>query len=177
MKRILILSVVLALVLSLVLPSVAMAKPPGKEFYAQGEMYQITIGDVKQLGNGLWLVKNREIFGKFVNGDLEGLPFTITYDGIFELETQAGDFHGKLNAGRNKYQIKGTVEPYQFLEWYDKANFIPILSLDISGRWIGNEAKGTFNAFVKFIPTPEGHVGYIFEDSCFTMTGMYNKKK
>jgi hypothetical protein len=166
MKRILFISLILALMLSLVLPSVAMAAKPAV-FSAQGTMTGIDDGTTKQLGHsGLWLVKDRHIDGVLA-GDLTG-NFKITYGGVFALPSQKGNLSGRMVVGQKVFEINGSVDPLTMLP-----SGAPMLT--IHGHWTGLKgirATGTFNAYMVFIPDATGHVVKIL-DSAFVMTGKY----
>jgi hypothetical protein len=169
MKRILFISLVLALMLSLILPTVAMAAKPAA-FSAQGVMSSIDDGTVKQLGNsGLWLVKDRHITGT-LTGDLVG-DYTITYGGVFRLTTQEGQLAGRMEVGSTVIALTGSVEPLTF------TNFgAPILS--IHGNWTvlkGEKANGSYQAYMVFVPDAAGHVVQVL-DSAFIMTGKFAHK-
>jgi hypothetical protein len=170
MKRILFISLVLALMLSLVLPSVAMAAPKPAVFSAQGIMTGIDTGDVKPLGDtGRFLVKDRHIQGEFTGGDLGTASFVITYGGIFDLQTQAGFLTGKMEVDSKKIIISGATKPLTLVDM--GGYYLP--KLEICGLWSGAKginAAGTFTAYMIFVPTPDGHVAYIVNSS-FDMTG------
>jgi len=178
MKRILVISLLLALVLSMCLPTAAFAAkaPVSTSFSALGEMYTIDTGNVRKLGNtDKWLVLDRHIQGQFVSGDLGASPFTLTYGGIFDLATQAGNLLGTMQTASGTLLVTGSSAPLTFVP-YGPYN-LPMLS--ISGNWtglFGIRASGTFQAYMVFIPTANGHVGQIV-DSAFDMTGNYNGRR
>jgi hypothetical protein len=179
MKKILVLSVILALVLSLVLPTVAMASKPVANFSASGIMNSIDTGTVREIGDtGLWKVKNRHIKGSFPQDDDLGVAdFIITYDGVFNIADQSGEMKGKMETGRNTLKITGTVEPYTLVD-ASAYGYQYLPKLVINGEWSGQrgvKAKGTFEAWMIFVPDAEGHVLAIV-DSAFDMTGKYTKK-
>ncbi len=187
MKKILVLSLVLALALTLILPSAAMAAKtppvppaPPSSFAAQGVMLSIDTGNVKEIGkSGKWLVKDRHIQGRFVNGDLGASPFTITYSGVFDLATQAGNLAGKLEAGENTIGIAGKVEPLTMFDIGTSGSHMYLPKLTITGKWAGLKglnANGSFEAWMVFVPTADGHVDYIVASS-FAMTGKYSNNR
>ena len=185
MKKLLVISLVLALVLTMVLPSVAMAAGPStKLFNASGTMNSIDNGNVKQIGHSAkWIVKDRHITGDFSDSSSVSGPFTITYEGIFDINTQAGSFVGKMEAGSADFVVSGKTDPFTIVGQTpvpDGAGgyiMAPLCKLTLNGDWIGirgQKASGKFNAYMVFIPTTDGHVAAIV-DSVFNMTGKYNK--
>jgi hypothetical protein len=176
MKKILVISMVLALVLVLMLPSVAMAAAPKTSFNASGVMSGIDDGQVKELGNsGKWLVTDRHIQGQFLSGDLgTSSAFTLTYGGVFKLADQSGELLGTLKANNDTFLITGKVAPYVIT---DMGGY-QLPKLNISGHWNsvkGIKANGDFAAWMIFVPTADGHVAYIAASS-FIMNGKYTGK-
>ncbi len=179
MKKVLLVSLLLALVMSLLLPAAAMAASPASgTFGAQGYLTGIDTGNVKPLGNsGKWLVRDRTITGQFVGGDLGSTAFTLTYDGVFELTTQEGNLVGTLSTGNSALLVTGQVAPLSFVSAPVPGGYLPVLT--ITGHWVGIsgvKANGSFQAYMVFVPTADGHVDYII-DSGFMMTGKYNGKR
>ncbi len=189
MKKLWFMGLVLALAVTLKLPSAAMAASPDL-FSASGILTGIDEGTVIPLDNNQWQVTDRHIQGEIIksvqgksnkiNGD-----FTITYGGIFNIETQAGDFTGKMESSSAILDITGSTQPCSFagLTQVPDGNggliTVPLYQLSISGSWTGTrglKAQGVFEAYLVFIPTPEGHVAAI-TDSYFNMYGDYLKKK
>jgi hypothetical protein len=172
MKKILVISLLLALVLALVMPTAAMASSPPATFAAQGVLSSIDPGNVKQLGNsGNWLVRNRTITGQFENGDFGNQSLSLKYDGVFDLATQAGNLVGALRTGNSTVMVVGQVAPLTILP-----SGAPMLN--ITGRWTGIDnlkASGSFQAYMVFVPTADGHVDSMLA-SGFAMTGQYNGK-
>ncbi len=169
-KRSLFISLVLALVLTTLMPAAAMAAKPAS-FYASGDITSISPGTVLPAGeeSGRWRVVERELAGS-LSGDINE-SFTMTYKANVELATQAGNLHGTLEAGPYVAEVNGKIEP---LEWLGEP-FASPAQLTISGHWTfidGARGQGEFDALVIFIPTPEGHVGVILASS-FTMTGQW----
>ncbi len=197
-KKVLFISLALALLLTTFMPAAALAaKPPPKveDFNATGAITYITPGDVKPAGNsGRFVVVERELGGA-LSGAING-AYTLTYKANVELATQAGTLHGTLEAGSYVLQVNGTIEPlqpysgtlYPFIGWFEVPGFgvvpiyyvpgfglYPIFELEINGQWTivdGAQGNGDFKAYAAFIPTPEGHVAYIV-DSAFGMTGKW----
>ncbi len=160
MKKILVLSLVFALILTMVLPTVAMAARPAV-FNASGTFSAIDTGTVKQLGDSnYWLVKNRHITG-LLNETSQGITegFTITYGGVFNINTQAGALAGNLKTDTKTFVVSGQVAPLEMVD-VGGGQYLPRLS--ISGHWSGIKGvkdTGTFKAWVVFRPDPDGHVG------------------
>ncbi len=185
-KRVLFISLVLALLLATLSPVTAFAKEKQANFEADGEIVFISPGSSYQLGNsGMWRVIQREIYGN-VSGDVNG-GFVMVYDGIFALETQAGAFQGTMTVSDTDatydFKVNGRTAPYEFKgEWYiepgvhpDYPNGVPLLELSINGTWLlsrGSDGHGKFNAWFKFIPTADGHILGIV-DSTFSMDGKW----
>ncbi len=171
MKRILVISVVLALALSLLLPSVAMAKAP-QDFSTTGLIQGISLTEVGvnafPLGNsGKWKVVDRLIYIEFPDsGEFQGLAI-LTYSGVFDISTQAGNLTGNLVCGDKSVFVNARVSPLAFPE-----GFYP--TLEISGHWNGLEgikANGNFLAQVYFIPDDQGHI--VGVTGSFEMNGKY----
>ncbi len=178
-RRFAVFSLVLVAVLVMVLPGAVMAKQPSEPFSASGIITGIEDTKVGvnafELGvSGKWLVKDRSI-----NGTLEGAidsEFTLTYGGIFSIETQAGCLVGTMDAGDRTFFVVGTINPYELVPMggYD------LPKLTISGYWTEKlprqqgryqkRSTGTFDAWVIFIPDAQGHVVQIVQSS-FEMNG------
>ena len=170
MKTRLTFGVILAILLSSLLPGAAlMAKPATKPFNATGSVTYITPGTVYQAGaTGKWVVLERTIGGN-VAGSLNG-PFTMTYNALIDsVYTQAGTLHGKMKAGENVLKVDANILPLTLVPYGPYT--LPMLT--VTGTWQnleGGQGSGTFNAWLVFIPTPDGHVGSILASS-FDMTG------
>jgi hypothetical protein len=169
MKKLLVIGVVLALILTLALPSVAMAAKPTTQISATGAMISIDEGITRELGHsGKWLVKDRVINGAFSSGYFGSEAFTITYGGVFDLATQAGSLVGKMEVGSTTLVITGKSDPLTMVPV--DGYYLPCIN--ISGHWTGLKglnASGTFSAYMVFVPD-QGHIGYIVASE-FTMTG------
>jgi len=114
-KRLLVIGFVLALVLMLVIPSVTLAAPKPSTFSAHGTLTSIDNGTVKQLGNsGKWLVTDRHLTGQFQTGNLSG-SFVLTYGGVFDLQTQAGNLVGVLKNGSSSFGVEGKTNPLTYV--------------------------------------------------------------
>jgi hypothetical protein len=171
MKKILVISLLLAMVLTMILPSAAMAARPAT-FSAQGYLSGIDTGNVRQLGNsGKWLVRDRTIQGEFLAGGFGNAPFSLKYNGVFDLATQAGNLVGTLRTGSSILLVVGEVAPLTMVSVGPYS--LPMLS--ISGNWAGLsgvKANGSFQAYMVFVPDGEGHVVQVV-DSGFIMSGKY----
>jgi len=171
---------VLALVLVLAVPSLAMAAPPLSKapdkgaFNAVGAPTSIDDGKVKPLGTtGKWLVTDRHLKGQFVNGELSG-PFTLTYGGVFKISDQSGNLAGTLDSGKDRFSVVGDTQPVlpvgsPYL--LDGAIVLPVV-MQASGYWTGLKnlkAVGDFNALiilaVEFDPATKttGHVKAVLD--------------
>ncbi|MBU2608284.1 MAG: hypothetical protein KKF26_03100 [Chloroflexi bacterium] len=184
-KRILFVALVLALVLTSVMPMTALAAKP-VPFEAIGGITSISKGEVMPAGqSGRWRVIERELtvnlFGDI--GGVEGIESTMTYKANVELSTQAGNLHGTLEAGSYVAKVNGKIEPIEFADWYlppgtpGYPDGIPLYKLTIGGHWAftdGAKGQGDFEGWVVFIPTPQGHVSVI-TGSAFTMTGKWQQ--
>jgi len=169
MRRLLFISLALALVLSVMAPVTALAAKP-VPFSASGGITSITPGDVVPAGqSGRWRVIEREIAG-LLAGDING-SFTMTYKANVELATQAGNLHGTLEAGSYVARVNGKIEP---LVWLGEP-FASPAQLTINGHWTfidGARGQGDFKAWAIVILNEYGHVVDI-PLSSFTMTGKW----
>ena len=161
---------ILVLVTITLMPVPALAM---ESFSSAGTIDYISPGTVFPAGaSGRWIVAERELTG-VLSGDFNG-PYTMTYKANVEsLDTQAGNFHGTLIVNSYTLKVNGRSEPIEFVDWY--APGVPIYKLTIGGHWTcveGTQGRGDFDGYAFFIPTREGHVGYIL-DSYFNMTGKW----
>jgi len=170
-KKLLFMSLALALVLTVLTPAVALAAKP-VPFEANGAITSITPGDVFPAGeSGRWRVVERDITGN-LSGNISG-DFTLTYKANVELATQAGNLHGTLEAGESVLNVNGKIEPLEIVYYAPWNTYLP--KLTISGHWNfieGAKGQGDFDAWAIFIPTPEGHVGFIAASS-IELTGKW----
>ena len=170
-RRLLFISLVLALLLTALMPSTALAAKPAS-FGASGIITCISSGTVVPAGeSGRWVVVERELGGTFLSGDISG-DFTMSYKANVELLTQAGNLNGTLEAGTYVLKVNGKLQP---LEIVPTPFGIDLPKLTINGHWTftdGAQGQGDFEAWVIFIPTPEGHVGSIVA-SAFNLTGKW----
>lgn len=172
MKRgLLFISLALALVLTTLMPTAATAAKP-VSFSTSGIITYISPGTVVSAGeSGRWRVVERELSGAFLSGDINS-NFTMDYKANIELSTQAGNLNGTLEAGPYILKLNGKIQP---LEMVPTPFGIDLPKLTINGRWTfteGVQGQGNFDAWVIFIPTPEGHVGSIIA-SAFNLTGQW----
>ena len=170
-KRLLLMSLALALVLTALTPAVALAAKP-VPLEANGTITSITPGDVFPAGeSGRWRVIERDITGN-LSGAISG-DFTMTYKANVELATQAGNLHGTLEAGESVLNVNGKIEPLDIVYYKPWDTYLP--KLTISGHWNfleGARGQGDFDASAIFVPTPEGHVAFIIASS-FKLTGKW----
>lgn len=170
-RRLLFISLAIALVLSILMPGTALAAKPAS-FGASGIINYISPGTVIPAGeSGRWVVVERELSGTFLSGDINS-NFTMVYKANVELSTQAGNLHGTLEAGSYVLKMNGNIQP---LEMVPTPLGIDLPKLTINGHWTftdGARGQGSFEAWVIFIPTPEGHVGSIVA-SAFNLTGKW----
>jgi len=183
MKKRLLISLVLALLLTTLMPAtVSAAKPPPLvDFNTSGYIDGISPGKVIEAGaTGKWVVVERELTG-YLSGDISG-AFTMNYHAMVEsVYTQAGDLQGWLTIDEGAYvlRVKGTIDPLVGPVGYVEIPFPPYIApvyyLEINGTWQftnGIRGNGGYNAGVYFIPTPDLHVGSIV-GSWFEMTGKW----
>ncbi len=171
MKKILVFSLVVALVLVLLLPAVVVAKPAAT-FSATGTITGISPTVVGQkafpLGqSGKWLVVNRDLTGVFAAGGSVAGAYTLTYGGVFDISTQAGNLTGVLKNGDNQFFVNARVNPLTF-------NSSGLPKLDITGHWLaisGVKAVGNFTAQLIFTTDTSGHITGV--TGSFGMTGRY----
>lgn len=168
-RRLLLISLALALVLTTLTPAVALAAKPAS-CGASGNITYISSGTVFPAGeSGRWMVVERELSGTFLSGDISG-NFTMTYKANVELSTQAGNLHGTLEAGPYVLKLNGKVQPLEIVS----TPFGHLPKLTIDGYWTfidGARGQGNFDAWVIFIPI-DGHVGPIVA-SAFNLTGKW----
>ena len=170
-RRLAFISLALALVLITLIPAAALAAKPAS-FGAGGIVTYISPGTVFPAGeSGRWVVVERELGGTFLSGNIGG-AFTMTYKANVELSTQAGNLHGTLKSGPYVLKLNGKIQP---LEMVPTPFGIDLPKLTIKGHWTfanGVQGEGSFDTWVIFIPTPEGHVGSIVA-SGINLTGKW----
>jgi len=208
-RRLLFISLAVVLVAGILVPTVVLAGSGGNSkwasFGATGDITGITPGTVFPAGeSGRYVVVEREILGKLYGdiGGTEGADFTFTYKANVELETQAGKFHGTLDAGEYVLKVNGTFDPLDPYaptpsfttlteDWYilapDGSVIVlpagtpypagyPMPKLTFSGHWTfidGANGQGDIvDAWAQFTTDPYGHVNAVYF-SDLTMTGKY----
>jgi hypothetical protein len=190
-KRLLSISIVLALVLSVAAPAAALSNGEyDAPFNCTGAISEIepTMIDenVFPQSDGTWLVDDREIWGTFDSGDVVG-PFTLTYDAVIESPwTQVGIFWGTIVAWDNEnednciFEVTGSLEP---VETVLEGPFAGLPKVTVYGQWSLIEDDevygiGDFEAWAIFIPywiDGMPHVGEIV-DSSFELTGYWDNQ-
>lgn len=169
-KRLLIISLILAMLLAALTPATALAAKP-LPFNAAGTISGISPGDVAPAGeSGRWRVIERKLTGN-LSGDFSG-PFTMTYKANVELATQAGNFQGTLEVGSSVLRVNGKIQPLEMVP-FGPGTYLP--KLTIKGHWTsinGSRGQGDFIGWFIFVPTPQGHVAVIVASS-FIMTGWW----
>lgn len=173
-RRMLFISLAIALILTALMPAAAMAAKP-QPFYAAGAITGIedtVIGDnaFPAGESGRWRVVDREITGQ-LSGDVSG-DFVMNYRANVELATQAGNLHGDLVAGSAGFKVNGKIQP---LEMVPTPLGIDLPKLTITGHWNldgKGPGNGDFEAWVIFIPDEYGHVVMIIASS-FIMEGKW----
>ena len=170
-RRPLFISLVLALVLTTLMPAAVLAAKPAS-FGAGGIITYISPGTVIPAGeSGRWVVVERELSGTFLSGDISG-NFIMAYKANVELSTQAGNLHGTIEIGPYVLKVNGKIQP---LEMVPTSFGLDLPKLTINGHWTftdGTQGQGDFDAWVIFIPTPEGHVDSIV-GSTINLTGKW----
>jgi len=188
-RRLLIISLVLTLALSVSAPAAALAYEEfDAPFHCEGVInaFEPTIigENVFPQPDGTWWVDDREIWGTFDSGDITG-PFTLTYDAIIDSPwTQVGTFWGTIVAWNDEdedsriFEVTGSLEP---------AEIIPgdplMIKVTVNGQWSLIEDDevygiGDLEGWAIFIPDwigGEPHVGEIV-DSAFDLTGYWNNQ-
>ncbi|UCB42799.1 MAG: hypothetical protein JSV77_10175 [Dehalococcoidales bacterium] len=171
-RKILLLGIVIALILTMVMPATALAAKPSN-MEAFGIIDSITIGDdvieFPAGQSGRWVVKERAIggvLGGYLGGDIDG-DFTLTYKANVVLATQAGTFHGDMVVGDYVVHVNGK----------SSIGATPIPGYDgliLSGHWNftgSDHGNGTFDAWI--IPLiEEGHIIGVIAGGV-TMTGKW----
>ena len=200
-KRLLFISLALALVLTTLVPATALAAKP-EPFEASGTITYISPGTVFPAGQSdRWVVVERELTGE-LSGDISD-DFTMTYKANVEsVVTQAGNLHGTLEAGDYVLKVNGKIQPLDLEattpewvqlteDWYvpspDPPYYYvipagtwyppgyPMPKLTISGYWSfieGARGQGDFKAWAQFTTDMYGHVNAIYF-SAFDLDGRW----
>ena len=185
MKRGLIFSLALVMIMAALMPSQVLAAKP-VPFDATGNVFYITPGTVKPAGtSGRFVVIERDIVGS-IGGAISG-PYTFSYKANVELLTQAGNLHGTLTVGERDYvlNISGKTLPLELTD--DQSNCPPeycpsgdyqVFRSTIDGHWdflVGAHGEGNFNANVLLvIDMSTNHVVWVNGGSV-TLTGQWQE--
>ena len=173
-KKALFISLVLALVLTTIMPASALATQKAP-FVAIGMVNAITPGNVLPDGmSGGAQAIDRQLSGKLICGNING-DFTITYKANFDLETQGGNFHGIMNVGSYVFKVNGKIKPQES----EQVGPYSMTKLILDGNWTfaeGAQGQGKFHGWTVFIPTTETDLataGYVEQSlySFFSMSG------
>lgn len=206
-RLLLVLPIVALLVAVLWAPATTSAAPKTKyeQLSATGLVSYIDEGNVKQLPNGRWLVKDRNVSGAFTGGAFAGLDFGLTYNGLIESAlTQVGVFQGEMSIG-SQYQARiwgatGITEMYPVTPAELPAALVPFLCADITGDGQADVCSplprlsfggawnftgtthgfGQFSGSFVFVPNVDAqgnpHVGMILPNlSDITVTGLWRQ--
>lgn len=190
-KRLLCVTLVASLVLSVVMPTTALAAK-GKafdDFEASGTVIGIDPGTVKPAGqSGRWIVSERSVIG-VLSGDANGM-FTMTYKANVDSD-QAGTFNGELEVGSLVFKVRGKSElgdPTGFGTVVIPNPFPPpdmievnvaFFPLTTSGGWTlmeGAQGNGDYNATISVAIAVDGpFAGHIvgIVDSSVSLTGRW----
>lgn len=159
-KRLAFISLFMALIILVSMPASTLAAKP-VPFGTTGVVTYLSPGTVFPAGeSNRWVVVERELQGTFLSGDING-NFTMAYTANVKLATQAGNLHGTLKSGAFVFKLTGKILP---LELVPTPIGVNLPKLTINGHWTatdGTQGEGSFEAWVIFIPTPDGHVGSI----------------
>ena len=184
-KRLLVISLVLSLVLTMLAPVAAMAYGENDDsFRCEGVIDVIeptVIGEnVFPLPDGTWWVDDREIWGTFDSGDVIG-PFTLTYDAIIlDAWTQEGTFWGTIETWEDEdsrvFEVTGSLEPGEVVSevpWRLKVTVLGEWSLIREGEVYGIGDLESWAIIEADWIGGEPHAGEIV-DSAFTLTGYWD---
>lgn len=178
-RRFLLISLFLALVLTVLTPVAALAAKP-VHFSTSGNIAYISpsyLSEILPAGkSGRWVVHERELGGS-ISGDISG-DFVLTYRANVD-ENQAGSLAGTLTVGDGSFIIKvsGKSQPLEMVYFEAFQTYLPKMS--INGHWTfieGAQGTGSFEAWFVFIPEIDEHgnvhVGQIV-DSALELTGKW----
>ena len=184
-KRLLVISLVLSLVLTMLAPVAAMAYGENDDaFLCEGVIDAIEptiIGEnVFPLPDGTWWVDDREIWGIFENGDVTG-PFTLTYDAIIlDAWTQEGTFWGTIETWEDEdsrvFEVIGSLEPGEVVSedpWRLKVTVLGQWSLIEDGEVYGIGDLESWAIIEADWIGGEPHAGEIVDSAC-TLTGYWD---
>ncbi len=172
-RRMLFITLALVLLMTMLVPGAALAKP--QTFYAGGVITGIEDTIIGENAfpageSGRWRVVGREITGE-LSGDVNG-SFIMTYKANVELATQAGNLQGDMIVGDESFKVNGKIQP---LEMVPTPLGIDLPKLTITGHWNMDgkgPGNGDFEAWVIFVPDEYGHVVMIIASS-FVMEGKW----
>jgi len=183
-RKIALVGLVLALVLTGVMPAAAVEAKgikPVTGVVASGFITQIdptTTENVVPLGKTQWgwKVTGRSVNGVFTGPEIND-SFTFTYNAIVDL-TQAGTLWGKLKTSDYTLDVFGKSGSAYFVGMYGE---YPLYGVDIKGTWsaaFGAVGGGEFTGSLVFIPSADGaHIAAIIPDySPITLTGVFVDK-
>ncbi len=157
-KKLLSLGIILALALTIVAPIPVSAAPRLVPFNASATIGEITTGTVSPLHGDWWLVTDRDVIGTMC-GSISG-DYTLTYRGVFQLQSQAGVLQGSLGVGNCEMNVRAVTQPLELV--YVPEYGIELPQLTISGTWVlqeGETGAGTINATAILLIDPfTGHV-------------------
>ena len=134
--------------------------------HSTGVVSGVTPGVVVPVGaTGRWLVQGREVRGRFVDGGLAGLAYTLSYDASVESGvTQEGRFHGALAlSDGSEATVVGETHALTLAEVGD-GRTLP--RLDFSGRWSfqrGRQGHGDVVGWAVLAPVEDGTGGRVVE--------------
>lgn len=129
-RLLLVLPIIALLVAVLWAPATTSAAPKTRyeQLSATGLVLYIDEGNVKQLPNGRWLVKDRNVSGAFTGGAFAGLDFGLTYNGLIESAfTQVGVFQGEIAIDdRYEARVWGTTKAVLTPDWQYVLTYVPL---------------------------------------------------
>lgn len=171
MRKSAIIGLAIALFLSLLYPTAALAaKPAG--FNTSGYLLNINTGDVFAAGeSGRFVVVDRQVTGIFTDGDFSGQAFQFNYRANVWLDTQAGNLQGRIQVG-DGYLLNVTAmsDGVQIIGLNDDGYLAELTS---SGTWAfldGALGQGNFVNQTTVQLGPDLHVIGIV-GSMLTLTG------
>jgi hypothetical protein len=180
-KKPLFIGLAVALCLSLIMPTTALAAKP-VDFNATGVIDNLDEGIVMPAGNsGRWIVSSRTVTGS-LEGDISG-AFTMVYKANVASD-QSGNLHGTMSADDGSWSFKingktGSAELVGFVWVEEYQTYLPSLMLTVNGHFNSSKnpiANGTYEAWLIFIGIPDAtgmlHVGPVL-DSYIELTGKW----
>jgi hypothetical protein len=173
--RFIVLSVILALLIVSIVPTVVMAAM--QPMSASGSIDSISGTVGFPLGNsGNYMVSSRTVSGNFTSGDLSG-GYAFTYKGNIDLNTQAGHINGTLLNGPYNFTIDGNSYPVTWAPSSDSpVGYVGSSTASGIWKWKDGGGSGNFSCNFSFVPTADGHIDYILPGSAFELSGQWNPK-